>query len=157
MSEPSSYPVGSPREVLDRVFRYLQTRDMDAYADLHAEDAVSESVFASPGDSGRMTGREQIRARLKAAHQMFPMKIDGFDSVVVHETLDPEVLIAEYNMSGRLIETNREFRFSDLLIMRVREGRIVSMRAYTNPLAIAETLGMLPRLVERLSGDGRPD
>lgn len=143
----------SPREVFALAQQLLLKRDMDAYADLYAEDAVEESIFPLQGGTSRTSGREEIRARITAAHRMFPLEIHGFDSVVVHETLDPEVIIAEYNMNGRVIATDRPFKFSDLLVLRIRDGKIISGRAYTNPLVIAETLGLLPQLLSQLNSN----
>ena len=50
------------------------------------------------------------------------------DRVVVHETTDPEVVIAEYDYRGEARGTGRTFVVSNVQIVRVRNGLIVHGR-----------------------------
>jgi ketosteroid isomerase-like protein len=49
----------------------------------------------------------------------------------------PEVIIAEYDIEGE-IKDGDPFVFSYVLVLRVRDGQIVELRDYLNPLAMTE-------------------
>lgn len=72
----------------------------------------------------------------------------------MHDTADPEVLIAEYDIHGTVLATNRPFVFSYALMLRVRDGRIVHLRDYLNPLAMSRVAGA-PAVAA--SGDPAPE
>jgi ketosteroid isomerase-like protein len=55
-----------------------------------------------------------------------------FRSIVVHETVDPEVIVAEFVVHG--VTAGHPYQFSNLQVMTVRNGEIVSLRDYWNPL-----------------------
>lgn len=77
-------------------------------------------------------------------------------NVVVHETTDPEVIIAEQDFDLTAPTTGRRFTSSFLLVMRVRDGLIVHIRDYADALRTAWGLDRLPALVASL-GDQRPE
>jgi len=129
-------PAGTttPRDVFERVLRALQDVQMDVYADLFAADATLELPFAPPGVPRRVEGGDAIRAfiragadRLRAAPPQFQ-----FRSIVVHETVDPEVIVTEFEVHA--VAAGEPYQFSNLQVMTVRKGEIVSLRDYWNPL-----------------------
>jgi ketosteroid isomerase-like protein len=132
MSQPAS--TTGPRAVFEQVLRAIQDVRMDDYADLFAADACFEAPFAPPGVPRRIQGREAIRVfvrtaaeRLRAAPPQWQ-----FRSIVVHETTDPDVIVTEFEVHG--VAAGDPYQFSNLQVMTVREGRIVSLRDYWNPL-----------------------
>jgi ketosteroid isomerase-like protein len=134
MSETAS--TASPREVFERVQRLILERRFDAYADKFAEDATFELPFAPAGVPRRVEGREAIRAFFRAGTERAGSAARGweFRSVVVHETVDPEVIVTEFDVHGELIATGELYQFANLQVMRVRDGEITSLRDYWNPL-----------------------
>jgi ketosteroid isomerase-like protein len=64
------------------------------------------------------------------------------------------VIIAEYDLAGTVTTTNRQASASFVLVLRVRDGRIVHLREYQNVLGMAAALGQLP---EALAGTEHPD
>jgi uncharacterized protein len=133
------------RETVERFIPAALTADRGALADFYAEDAVIEIMFPPPGIPARTQGREVLRARFAASAQV--MAFDKVDAVVIHETQDPEVVVAEYELHGHVIATGREFVFRYIMVVQVRDGLIVSSRDYGNPLAGAQALGRLPDLL----------
>ena len=132
MSQPAG--PASPRQVFQQVLRAIENTEMDAYADLFAADGTFEAPFAPLRLPRRIEGREAIRAffraaadRLTAAPPQFT-----FSSVVVHETVDPEVIVTEYEVHGAA--AGAPYQFANLGVMTVRNGEIVSLRDYWNPL-----------------------
>lgn len=131
---PQSASTASPREVFERALESIRDVQMDVYADLFSADAVFELPFAPPGIPRRIEGQDAIRAfilagadRVRAASPQFQ-----FHSVVVHETVDPDVIVTEFEVHG--VSTVEPYQFSNLQVMTVRNGEIVSLRDYWNPL-----------------------
>ncbi len=143
MSDPTN-----PRRVLESLLQGISDGKWDDLPDLYAEDAVVEMPFAPSGPT-RLQGREALRAHFAAAAGG-PLKPQA-SNVVVHETGDPEVVIAEFDYHGQVTTTGRSFGVSNIQVLRVRNGQIVSSRDYHNHLAIAAALGQLPQLVSSLT------
>lgn len=140
MSPASRAEPLSPRQVFERIQHISLHRDAPV-ADLYAPDAVHEWPFPIPGVPQRLSGQDEIRGFFSRAAGSTRFDFHEFRDVVVHETADPEVIIAEYDIHGELTDTGRPFVFSYVLVLRVRDGRIVSLRDYLNPLAMAEAAG----------------
>lgn len=138
MAQPESNL--TPHEVFERIQRAATTGEPDL-GDLYADDAVHEWPFPIPGAPRRLSGIEQIRAwREQATGGRRRFVFDRYENVVVHDTTDPEVLIAEYDIHGHVTATNRPFVFSYILVLRVRDGRIVLLRDYLDPLAMSRMI-----------------
>jgi ketosteroid isomerase-like protein len=127
----------SPREVVEQVRRMVAGEGV-RFADLFAADGVLRYPFAPPGMPPELSGRREL------------LEIDGVD-VVVHETTDPEVVVAEIEHHGRSHATGGPYRFRALGVIRVRDGEIVSYDDYMDPIAMARLLGRTPDLVAALS------
>jgi ketosteroid isomerase-like protein len=140
-----------PREVLTQLLRGITEGAWQALPDLYAEDAVVEQPFAVP-EPTRLAGREAIRRHFAAA-AAGPLELRA-TNVVVHETGDPEVIVAEFDYEGRVATTGRTFRVANVQVLRVRDGRIVASRDYHNHLALAAALGQVPRVVAALTAGG---
>ncbi|GLY79964.1 nuclear transport factor 2 family protein [Actinoallomurus iriomotensis] len=135
----SSSATLTPREVLARMHE-LTVTDEAAAVDLYAENAVHEIPFAPAGAPARIEGREALRQMMDAQGGQSPVKYQGFENVQVWETTDPEVIIAEYEVVGIVVSTGAGFRIPQLLILRVRDGKILLSRGYLNPGQFAELL-----------------
>lgn len=108
---------------------------------LYADDAVHEWPFPLPGAPRRLTGRGEIGAFFDSFRSgASPLRFEEFANVVVHETTDPEVIIVEYDIAGTVIPADKPFFFSYILVLRVHDGQIVSVRDFLNPLAMSEAL-----------------
>jgi uncharacterized protein len=130
----------TPRQVFERI-QYTALHRDDSLAGLYAADAVHEWPFPVPGAPRRLSGREEIRAFFSRAAGASRLDFREFRNVVVHETADPEVIIAEYDIHGQVTGTGQPFVFSYILVLRVRDGQIVLLRDYLNPLAMTEAAG----------------
>ncbi|WP_052486959.1 nuclear transport factor 2 family protein [Gordoniibacillus kamchatkensis] len=94
---------------------------------------------------GTITGRSKLAGEL--------IQLYKTDSVAIHETADPEVIIVEYELHGKVLATERHFTHSYIMVMRITDGLIALSRDYSNPLAVAESLGNAPELLERIRAD----
>lgn len=131
-----------PREIFSRLMAAVLDYDMDAQADLYAEDGILEWPFAPPGMPRRVEGREAIRELLvplgERARQS-GRRLRDYDHVMIHETTDPEVIIVEFDVTGES-DNGGPYRLSYIQVLRVREGKIVSFRDYWNPQALVSLL-----------------
>jgi uncharacterized protein len=146
MSDPTS-----PRSVFESLLKGISDGKWNDLADLYAEDAVVELPF-TPSSPTRLEGREAVRAHFAAAAGL-PLRIQA-SNVVVHDTGDPEVVIAEFDYDGQVTTTGHSFPVSNIQVLRVRNGQIVSSCDYHNHLAIAAALGQLPELLSSLAHQG---
>jgi uncharacterized protein len=141
MTERTSAAPAGPREVFELLHeRVRDDYDMDSQADLYARDGVLELPFVPPGMPRRLRGREEIRGFLRAAGRRARRagrRIARYDPVVVHETADPEVIVAEFDLHGEVAGTGETYRLSFVQVLRVRGGEIVSMRDYFDPRAMS--------------------
>jgi uncharacterized protein len=140
-----------PRLIVERLGRAMRAKDMDGFAELFASDGVLEYVYAAPGLPGRLEGREVIRAFLTASPAPAQIEIQEVRTVV-HETSDPDVVVAEIEHSGITVATQAPYRLAAIGVIRLRDGEIAHYRDYMDVLSAARALGRLPRLLEALSG-----
>jgi len=74
-------------------------------------------------------------------------------NITVHQTSDPEVIVAEWDYDGLVTTTGRSFQVSNIQVSRVRNGQIVASRDFHNHLVLAEVLGQLPILLAALANE----
>ena len=136
---PSSAPaVPSPRQIVERQLQTIAARDWPAMAALYAEDAVVQLPFNRPAPL-RIEGRRQLEQRNASARDL-PLELSP-QHLVIHETTDPEVVVAEFDYLGRVTTTGRTFRVSNIIVFRVRDGQIVESRDYHDHATLGEVLG----------------
>jgi ketosteroid isomerase-like protein len=133
-------PSPSPRQVFERQLQSIAARDWSAMAALYADDTLVEMPFNLPAPL-RIEGRQQLEARNAAAGDL-PLELTP-SNLVIHETTDPEVIVAEFDYTGRVTTTGATFRAANVIVMRVRDGKIVASRDYHNHAVIGAALGEL--------------
>jgi len=145
----------SPRQTAQRLLHATVSPDPGDIADCYAPAVVIEMPFAAaPLYPSRIeTTREELRARFRAGAAV--RRYRRLSDVVIHDTADPEVVIAEYQLHGELTQTGEPFSQRFAMVMTVRDGQIVYSRDYTNPITGARLLGKLPELLAAL-GAGEP-
>lgn len=128
-----------PAAVLRRVIQAIgERRQIDILDDCFAEDVVIEHPFMVP-EPLTTVGRERLRERM-AGLRTLPITMD-VDDVVVHETTDPEVVVGEFRTRVTSTRTGRQATTSNIMVTRVREGRVVSSRDYHDHAVLADIAG----------------
>jgi uncharacterized protein len=140
----------SPREVLERLINGISHRRWNALHELYAPGALVEYPFALPAPA-RLDGREAIRRYFAAVARM-PLELQA-RNITVHQTSDPEVIVAEWDYDGLVTTTGRSFQVSNIQVSRIRNSQIVASRDYHNHLVLAEVLGQLPTILAALASD----
>ncbi|WP_410792574.1 nuclear transport factor 2 family protein [Kribbella sp. C-35] len=114
--------------------------DAAAMDDLLADEVVMEAPFA-PGGPRRWVGRDEWLAFAVPARANFPVRFDRFAKLAVHETVDPEVAVVEYELAGEIAGTGKRGSARFIGVLRVRGGRILEWREYQDTYAIQQALG----------------
>lgn len=125
----------TPRATVEEFLRITLEGPREALADCYAPDAVVHIPFAPDGVPQGTTGRETMRERMKVTAGLWTFH--AVDGVSIHETVDPEVVITEFRVHGRITATQEEFSLGYICVMRIVDGLIVSSRDYGNPLESA--------------------
>ncbi len=68
--------------------------------------------------------------------------------ITVHETADPEVIVAEFRYEGTVVETGEPFTIPAIFVMRIRDGKIVESRDYLDHLRSAQARGQLGEVLD---------
>ncbi|WP_329085623.1 nuclear transport factor 2 family protein [Streptosporangium sp. NBC_01469] len=144
MTESTVAP--GPREIFERLRRHL-LENLGGFGSELAEDAVIEVPFAPPGRAKRHEGKEAFLLFSGPEQAAFARRfaLDEIRNVVVHETADPEVIVVEYELAGRVLATGRQASSPFIGVLRVRDGKIVNWREYQNTLAMIEIMGQSER------------
>ena len=131
-AQDSSKGLTAP-QLHERSLDTFLAKDMKGWADLCDENVVVELPF-SPDPAGRkIVGRAAIYAFLKD----YPKAIDikSLPTLKIYATEDPNVAIAEWSVSGRVISNGNPYELSYATVVTVRNGLIVNYREYFNPQA----------------------
>jgi hypothetical protein len=142
----STTPEASPHRVVEEALKSALDYDLNGYLDLFAPDGTLEFPFAPPGVPVRMKGRDQIRAALLPLWERAweaGWRSSGYSPIVVHQTHNAEVIVAEFDLFGEIAATGETFQVAFVHIYRVRNGLIVSLRDYWNPQVMSGRLGPL--------------
>lgn len=109
--------------------------DVDSLIEQFADDAVMELPFAPGSMPRRYEGREEIHGfqrYVQGSFSSFSMVCDA-----IHETADPNVVIAEHHSEGVVTETGREYRNRYCTVFTFGpDGRVVGWREYYDAGAV---------------------
>jgi len=138
----------SPREVFHELVHGVCDQRWDDLPGLYA----LETDVIHPLDPFRapsLRTREQLREHFNAGATALAEAGLRFQpaNTTVHDTADPEVIVAEFEYRGTLPGTGEPFDVPGIFVLRVRDGEIVASRDYVDHLAMARALGQLDQLV----------
>lgn len=68
-------------------------------------------------------------------------------NITIHQTTDPEVIVAEFEYRGTNTDTGEPFAQPGIFVLRVRDGEIVESRDYFDHLTTAQLRGQLTELI----------
>ncbi|MFJ4185226.1 nuclear transport factor 2 family protein [Kitasatospora sp. NPDC089509] len=138
----------SPREVFTKLVDGICAGRFAELADLYAEDAVVEIAFAPVGPRW-LEGRSVLRERFQELGTSLSVELTP-KNVVTRETDDPEVIVNEWEYQVTQPATGQTYSSTNIQVLRVRDGLIVSSRDFHDHLAFARAGGNLPQLLEAL-------
>jgi uncharacterized protein len=145
----------SPSEVFYQLVHGVCDEKWDDLPGLYAE----QTNVVHPLDPFRappLLTREQLREHFAGGDDVLGDVRFEPANITIHQTADPEVIVAEFEYQGRLPGTGDTFALPCIFVIRVRDGQIVSSRDYVDHLGMAKLLGRLDELMAALksSPDG---
>lgn len=143
-----------PREVFLALVEGICAGRLDDVVKLYAETTDISHPFDPLRGEGLKSraALEEHFARRPATTTFTARPAD----IHVHETADPEVIVAEFAYALTNQETGKTFSYPCIFVMRVRDGEIVESRDYVDHLGSAEARGGLAGLLAQI-GKSRLD
>ncbi|GAA1563023.1 hypothetical protein GCM10009804_19630 [Kribbella hippodromi] len=141
----------TPEEVFLKLVHGVADRDFAALPELYAEQTDVRHPMNPYGDRPLLS-REALREHFGGTGPRVT-EVVRFrpENIRVHETADPEVIVAEFEYAGTILATGEPFRTPAVFVLRVRDGLIVESRDYIDHLAMIRARGQVPELVTYLT------
>jgi ketosteroid isomerase-like protein len=130
----------TPREIFELMRRQWFGRPGPLTGEFLADDVVIESPFAPPGRPTRVEGREEFLASANPQRAVFPIRFDDCRVLTVHDTVDPETIVVEYELTATSTRTGQQATAAFIGVLTVRDGKVVLWREYQNTLAIQQAV-----------------
>lgn len=128
----------------------LVSKDVQAWVDLFAEDAVVEFPYAST-TPGRLEGKAAIYNYIKDVPAQ--MRDLVFTNVRIYSTLNPDVLFAEVHGEADIVSTGLHYQQDYVMRLETKEGKIIHYREYWNPVPALEAWGGTQNLRQSFNAD----
>lgn len=140
--------VSNARQVVDRVFElFAEGKLAESIEEYYAEDVVVEHPFGV-ADPSVWHGKDALREHVANVGQA--SRESRLRDLEVHETTDPEVLIAQWTTEA-VSAVGKELKAANVIVFRVRDGQVVASRDYHDHARMAAANDQLGTLVEALS------
>jgi uncharacterized protein len=142
----------SPREVFLALVNGVADGRWDELPSLYAEQTDVVHPF-DPVRAPALRTRDEIREHFGVSEHSRPAAPPRrtVANVTIHETTDPEVIVAEFEYRGTAAGTGEPYALPGIFVLRVRNGEIVSSRDYFDHLTAARVRGQLGELVAAVS------
>ena len=141
----------TPREIFLKLVHGVCEERWADVVDLYAEQTDVSHPF-HPLGAPPMLSREALRDHFAGGSQpdKGPTLRRRPTRINVHETTDPEVVVAEFQYEGIVVETGDPFAIPAVFVIRVRDGKIVESRDYLDHLRSAAARDMLPEVLDAI-------
>lgn len=156
-AHPAENPAGtlSPADVFDRLVHGVGARRWDELPALYAE----RTHVVHPMDPGRaapLLTRAELERHFRRGGEILGEVRFEPAAITVHETADPEVIVAEFDYRGTVPGTGEPFAMPGIFVLRVRDGEIVESRDYADHVTVTRVLGRLDALAAALKNQPIP-
>jgi ketosteroid isomerase-like protein len=138
----------SPQDVFLALVNGVAEGRWDELPDLYAEQTHVVHPF-DPRRSPALRTRDELREHFRPTGAG-PQLDRRAANITIHETTDPEVIVAEFEYQGTVVDTGEPFTQPGIFVLRVRDGEIVSSRDYFDHVTTAGIRGQLDALVAAL-------
>lgn len=135
----------SPSEVFLALVNGVAEGRWEELPGLYAEQTDVVHPF-DPQRPEALRTREELREHF-APTGTGPTLLRRAANITIHQTTDPEVIVAEFEYQGTVTDTGEPFAVPGIFVLRVRNGEIVSSRDYFDVLTAARVRGQLDALI----------
>jgi len=119
----------------------LLVANPDEWRKLFSPDAVLEFPYAySIGAPMRHEGIEAINDHVQGVMSLL-RNVTIFNVRIALEADD--TVVGEYELAAEVVSTGKEYRQKYISVLTAKEGKIVLLREYWNPLEITKSFGEL--------------
>jgi ketosteroid isomerase-like protein len=140
VTSDSTHAPRRPADVFLALVHGVAERRVDDLPELYAEKTDVVHPF-DPDRAPALRTRAELREHFVAgAARRQHMRFRPED-ITIHETADPEVIVAEFAYRGAVLATGEEFSLPAIFVMRVRDGEIVWSRDYFDYTTAARVFG----------------
>lgn len=140
MAQPAS-----PSEVFLALVNGVAEGRWEELPGLYAEQTNVVHPF-DPLRSPALRTRDELRAHFTPA-DAGPRPPRRAANITIHQTADPEVIVAEFEYHGTTDGTGEPYALPGIFVLQVRNGEIVSSRDYFDHLTAARAQGQLDALI----------
>jgi uncharacterized protein len=137
----------TPQEVFLALVNGVAEGRWEDLPDLYAEETDVVHPF-HPLRAPAIRTRDELRAHFTPTGPQLRRHVAN---VTIHETADPEVIIAEFEYQGTVADTGEPFVLPGIFVLRVRNGEIVESRDYLDHLTSARIRGQLDGVVAAIN------
>jgi ketosteroid isomerase-like protein len=138
----------SPSEVFLALVNGVAEGRWEELPGLYAEQTDVVHPF-DPFRSPALRSRDELREHFTPAGGG-PRPPRRAANITIHQTADPEVIVAEFEYQGTDAGTGEPYAVPGIFVLRVRDGEIVSSRDYFDHLTAARVQGQLDALIAAL-------
>ena len=138
----------SPREVFLALVHGVAAGRWQDLPELYAERTDVVHPF-DPLRAPALHTRDELRAHFQPRDAV-PRMERRPANITIHETTDPEVIVAEFEYVGVDPTTGERTALPGIFVLRVRDGEIVESRDYFDHLTAARIRGGLGTLMTAL-------
>lgn len=138
----------TPSEVFLKLVHGVCDERWADVVDLYAEKTDVSHPF-HPLGAPPMRSRDELRDHFTGPYQGPTLRRQP-TGITIHETADPEVIVAEFRYEGTVVETGEPFTIPGVFVLRVRDGKIVESRDYLDHLRSAAARAMLPEVLDAI-------
>ncbi|KUL22599.1 ketosteroid isomerase [Actinoplanes awajinensis subsp. mycoplanecinus] len=138
----------TPREVFLALVTGVAEGRGPELADLYAERTHVVHPF-HPLRPPAIESRDELREHFTPTDESRRLQRTA-ERIRIHETTDPEVIVAEFEYRGVDTGTGVAFVQPAIFVLRVRDGKIVESRDYFDHLSTARSRGQLDSLLAAL-------
>jgi uncharacterized protein len=135
----------SPSEVFLALVNGVAEGRWEELPSLYAEQTDVVHPF-DPLRQPALRTRDELREHFAAAGPTLTQPRRAAN-ITIHQTTDPEVIVAEFEYQGTDGDTGEPYALPGIFVLRVRNGEIVSSRDYFDHLTSARVRGQLDALV----------
>jgi uncharacterized protein len=138
----------SPREVFYKLVYGVAEGRWEELPQLYAEDTHVVHPF-DPLRPKPLRSRDALREHFAHGADSGPSALSREPAnITIHETADPEVIVAEFEYHDRRTDTGEAFSVPCIFVLRVSDGEIVDSRDYIDHLASARAQGRLDEFLD---------
>jgi len=139
-------------EMLKNALHEKLDPSVESFIDMVAPDGVMEFPYAPEGAVKKIEGSEALAKYLLSVSEV--ISIGEISKPTVHQTLDQNVVILEFECAGHGLKTGRAYNQRYISVITLKNGKIQRYLDYWNPIIALEAIGDLSSLTQS-EGDSK--